>query len=416
MKRFIVMTRFSRRAAATVLCLLAAVSAAAQTLPAGPAEFADGAVTVSGNVSASIGSHDDISFFNYTDYEHNALRLLRIAVSGTWRMTSRVALLTELRSEDREEIVPYALYLRVRPFAQVPFDIQAGRIPPVFGAFARRSYRVDDNPLIGYPLAYQYLTSLRPDAIPGNADDLLFMRARGWRASYPVGSSDAVPGVPIASAYRWDTGVEGHYASDRFEAGVSLTTGTLSNPRVRDDNDSPQIATRVAWKPVLGLIVGASASRGAFLSRSIEDRYRDVLGDHFYGQTAFGLDGEYSRDHWIVRTEWITSRWTLPQLGVPLIRQPLTATSAYVEGRSRFAPRWFVAGGADMLTFSRVTGRRAFDGEPTTWEAPVKRLELGGGFYLQRNLTLRLVVQPNWRDGGRVRQRTFTSAELAYWF
>jgi hypothetical protein len=69
-----------------------------------------------------------------------------------------------------------------------------------------------------------------------------------------------------------------------------------------------------------------------------------------------------------------------------------------------------------MLTFSRVTGRRAFDGEPTTWEAPVKRLELGGGFYLQRNLTLRLVVQPNWRDGGRVRQRTFTSAELAYRF
>jgi hypothetical protein len=36
--------------------------------------------------------------------------------------------------------------------------------------------------------------------------------------------------------------------------------------------------------------------------------------------------------------------------------------------------------------------------------------------YLQRNLTLRAVVQRNWRDAGRVRQRTFVSSQLAYWF
>ena len=42
-----------------------------------------------------------------------------------------------------------------------------------FGAFARRTY-ANDNPLIGYPLAYQYLTSLRPDAVPATADALAF--------------------------------------------------------------------------------------------------------------------------------------------------------------------------------------------------------------------------------------------------
>ena len=409
------MTGF-RTVAAGVLWLSAAWPVLGQTLPQGPAEFAGGAVTVSANVSVSFGSHDDIAFFNYTDYEHNALRMVRIAVAGTWHIAPRLAVLTELRSEDGEQIVPYALYLRVRPFAHVPFDVQAGRIPPVFGAFARRSYRIDDNPLIGYPLAYQYLTSIRPDAIPGSADDLLRMRARGWQASYPVGSQDAQPGVPLVSAYRWDTGVEGNFASDRYDAAVSVTTGTLSSPRTRDDNSRPQIAARIGWKPAFGLVVGASASHGEFLTGSLENRYRDVLGDHSYGQTAFGLDGEYSRDHWIVRTEWINSRWTLPQLGVPLIREPLTATSAYVEGRYRVSPRWYVAARGDTLTFSRVRGERVFGGVPTTWDAPVTRLELGAGVYLQRNLTLRVSVQPNWRDGGRVRRRTFTSAQLAYWF
>jgi hypothetical protein len=99
-----------------------------------------------------------------------------------------------------------------------------------------------------------------------------------------------------------------------------------------------------------------------------------------------------------------------------LIQQPLTATSAYVEGRYRVSPRWYVAARADTLTFSRVRGDRVFAGVPTTWDAPVKRLELGAGVYLQRNLTVRVSVQPIWRDGGRVRQRTFTSAQLAYWF
>jgi hypothetical protein len=410
------MMRFRSIAGGAALSLMVAAAAAAQTLPAGPAEFAGGAVTVSGNVSISVSPHDDIAFFNYTDYEHNALRMFRVAVSGAWRMTSRLAVLAEVRSEDGENPVPYALYLRARPFAHVPFDVQVGRIPPVFGSFSRRSYRVDDNPLIGYPLAYQYLTSLRPDAVPGNADDLLLMRGRGWKASYPVGSEYAAPGVPIVSAYRWDTGVEGSFASDRYDVAAAVTTGTLSDPQTRDNNDGPQVSARVGWRPLFGMVLGFSAAHGDFVDGAIENRYQPVLGDQSYAQTAFGLDGEYSRDHWVVRGEWLHSRWTIPQLGVPLIDLPLTATSAYLEGRYRVSPRWYVAGRADTLAFSRVTGERLFNGQPTEWDAPVRRLELGAGIYLQRNLTLRVAVQPNWRDGGRVRQRTYPSAELAYWF
>ena len=37
---------------------------------------------------------------------------------------------------------PYALYVRIRPWDRAAFDIQAGRVPPTFGAFARRHVRV----------------------------------------------------------------------------------------------------------------------------------------------------------------------------------------------------------------------------------------------------------------------------------
>jgi hypothetical protein len=401
----------------TVLLLVVfgpTAAARAQGLPEGPITAARGTLSVGGEATVTVGSRDEVAFFNYTDYEHNALRMLRVSLSGMWRPLSRLAFLTELRSEDAQRVIPYALYVRVRPLKGRPLDIQAGRIPPVFGAFARRSYGTG-NPLIGYPLAYQYLTSLRPDAVPSSADDLLAMRARGWRVNYPVGVTAEGPGVPLVSAYRWDTGVQARATGARVEGAIAVTMGTLSNPRVGDDNEGRQISARVAWKPVVGLVLGASAARGRFLTATLENGLPAVTARRG-AQRALGLDAEYSRDYWIVRGEVIDSRWTLPDLSAPLIGGPLTARAAFVETRYRLTPRFFTAARADRLTFSSIRGQRLFAGVAMPWDAPVTRLEAGGGVYLQRNLTLRAVVQRNWRDAGRVRTRTFLSTQIAYWF
>src|SRR5207237_461869 len=149
------------------------------------------------------------------------------------------------------------LYLRIRPWTNRAFDIQIGRVPPTFGAFARRTY-ASDNLLIGYPLAYQYLTSLRPDALPANADELLRMRGRGWLSNFSIGTTIPGRGVPLVSVFRWDTGVQVHAGTDVLDAAASMTTGTLANPRVSDDNRGKQIAGRMALHPWPGLIVGTS--------------------------------------------------------------------------------------------------------------------------------------------------------------
>ena len=218
----------------------------AQTLPAGPATAFDGRLAAGAEVVATIGDRDESAFFNYTDYEHNVLRMFRVALSGSWRPFERLAFVGEVQSEDLTEVRPYAAYVRIRPIRSVPLDIQAGRIPPVFGSFGRRAYNVN-NPVIGYPLAYQYLTSLRPDAIPATHDDLLCMRARGWLATYPVGSPDPAPGIPLISAFRWDTGVQAHWRHDIVEVAGAVTAGTLADPRVRGQQQwTPDLRTRGA--------------------------------------------------------------------------------------------------------------------------------------------------------------------------
>lgn len=404
-----------RAAACGVLLVVSlAGSAVAQTLPEeGPLRSPDGTLVLGGEVVATAGATDNSAFFNYTDYEHNALRMVRLALAGRWRPVGPIAFVAEVRAEDVRDVSAHAAYVRIRPWQTRAFDIQAGRIPPSFGAFGRRAYNAD-NPLIGYPLAYQYVTSLRSDAIPAAPDDLLRMRGRGWRPSFPIGSTEQAPGLPLVSAFRWDTGVQACWSGTRLEVTGALTTGTLSDPRLSDNNDGRQVSVRVAAKPIVGLLIGASAARGAWLSGHITEALPESLRSHDYAQTALGVDAEYSRDYWLVRGELVWSEWGMP-LVQPGRDQKLAALGIWIEGRYRLTPRLFVAARADRLGFSSISGN-LFEGRPTPWDAPVERVEVGAGWYLQRNLTARGIVQRNWRDAGRVRSRTFVSAQLAYWF
>src|SRR5262245_35581973 len=106
--------------------LAIAAPAAAQGLPSEPLAFAGGRLTVGADVSASIGGHD-AGFFDYTDYDHSSLRTPRIDVTGAYTASEHFALLGELRTENAGNVVPYALYARIRPWASRHLDIQVGR-------------------------------------------------------------------------------------------------------------------------------------------------------------------------------------------------------------------------------------------------------------------------------------------------
>jgi hypothetical protein len=359
-----------------------------------------GRLTFGGDASLGIASKDG-GFFNYTDYDVNALRVARLAISASLRASDRVWLLGEVRSENMDQPRAYALYVRLRPWRERRLDLQAGLIPPAFGAFPRRNYATD-NLLIGVPLAYQYLTALRADAIPATPADLFRMRGRGWRASYPIGDRTPDRGLPLVSALRWDTGVQARAASDVVEVIAALTAGTLSNPRLAtdDDNSGRQLSGRVAVKPVTGLVAGVSAARGAYLSRNVT---RLLAPGQARSQTAWGADLEYSRGYWLARAEAVWSAWDVPTLAARLWARGVSA-----EGRYKIRPGVYAAGRFEHLGFSRLLA--------TTWDAPVRRFEVGGGWQVGRYVLVKAVVQDNRREGGRVRSFRTGAAQLTFWF
>ena len=407
------MTRWPR----WLVCLLALAlpaSARAQTLPAGPIEFADGHVTVAGDVSAGWGTDDTGAYFNYTDYDHSALRMLRVDVTAKATANEHLSFLAELRTENVDSFEAYALYVRVKPWTNHDVDIQAGRIPPTFGAFARRTYPAD-NPLIGYPLAYQYLTSLRPDSIPSSADDLLRRRGLGWLDRFSIGDQTFDHGVPLVTAFSWDTGVQVHAgtASGVVSGAVSLTSGTVSRPRVGDDNSGRQWAGRVELRPVPGLIVGSSLARGAWVTDGASREAVGAANTGQFSQTAWGADVEYSRDHYLFRNETIVSAWALPIVGRPELPPSLRAVSTSFEGRYKIVPGVYAAARVEHLGFSDVTGTSG----TLPWDAPVTRVEVGPGISIQRNLLLKIVYQHNSRDGGPLTQHEHQGAfQFVYWF
>ena len=404
--------RVARVLVAAGVLLGAAGRAGAQDLPIKPLVFWDGRVAIGGDVTATVSCADvpdrcgeDTGFFNYSDYEHSTLRSLRLDVTASVRASQHLAVLVELRSENGEAPAAYALYARVRPWATKPFDIRAGQVPPTFGAFPRRSY-ANDNMLIGYPLAYQYLTSIRPDAVPESADELLTMRGRGWLSQFSLGNTALDRGLPLVTTFRGDTGVQLHSRMEWGEVTGAVTTGSLSNPLVGDDNAGKQVAGRFVVHPLPGLVLGTSAARGPFLSRAAA-RSAGARSAGPYVQTALGGDAEYSRDYYVLRVEAIRSAWTLPTIATPL-----RALAVSAEGRYKVTPRLYTAARYDHLGFSTVAGSLRSD----TWEAPVTRVEVGGGYLVTRNLLLKTSVQANRRDGGRVQRLDIWASQLAFWF
>jgi hypothetical protein len=393
-----------------LVSLCTASIATAQTLPSRPITFIDGRLAIGGEASVAISPADE-GFFNYTDYQHNGLQRALAGAIVSFRFDDHLSALGEFRIANDGSTAPYAWYVRIRPWTDRPFDIQIGRIPPTFGAFARHSY-ASENPLIGYPLAYQYLTSLRTDAVPGNSHDLRRMRGRGWLSQFPVGSPIPDGGLPIIAGLRWDTGVQVRFGDDAIQAAVAVTTGTLSNPRLDDDNGGRQVSARVGYKPVVGLEVGISFAQGEYLARELLGALPMDARDTTYDQRATGIDLEYSRGYWLVRGEIIHNQWQVPRLASPAIIEPLGVLSTEVEGRYKILPGAYVAARFDRLGFSELT---SLDDRPT-WDANVKRVEIGGGYSLSRQLVLKASFQYNWRDGGRVRENRLASTQLLFWF
>jgi hypothetical protein len=433
-----------------VLLVSSRAPAAADWLPSRPISLWNDRLVVSGEVTATVGLKDD-GYFNAIDYSHDTFNLITAAVSAELRAHERVSLLAQVVDEiglrdrdfgptDRHILRPYAFYVRVQPLANRALFVQAGRIPPVFGSFARQEYGAG-NPLIGLPLAYHYPTVIRPDVVPESVGELAANRGEGWYVRYPRTSTvNGRQGVPLLSGRRWDTGVQVRVGDGPFDVAAAITNGTLSKPLTVDDNGGKQASARLGVRPSPAVSFGASIAHGEFVSDDARAALAGEAQSRRFSQRAFGVDAEVSRGHVVLRGEIVASRWSTPFASLEPDRG-LGAWAAWLETRVNLSPRWTVAARGERLEFSTLrtvttTGTGGSDSggsgsgdaydpyapgnsdtsRSESWDAPVTRLEIAASYRLQRNVRVKAAWQYDWRDGGRVRREGLAALQLAYWF
>lgn len=368
--------------------------------------------SLAGEVIATYGSADP-GFFNYATYAYDPLRNVRVVLDAALQPLPHVAVLAQLRTDGLSHARLAALYVRLRPWRTRRIDVQAGRVPTAFGLFGRSGYG-SESPLIGRPVAYAYLLSLRRDAVAGAATDLVRMRGRGWLSSLPRGNAAAARGLPIVDTDTWDTGVQVRAAAARIEWTGAITNGSLGSPRLGDDNDDKALSTRATVRLHPGVVVGASAARGAYLSRSVDAVLGPGDATSRLRQQAAGLDVDLSSGRWLARGEVLVSRWQLPAFDDGTPAHPhVTAVATWGEGRLRLLPGLDAGLRLEHVHFDDIDSAAG----PTPWEAAVSRAEAGLAFTPMRHLRLKVAVQRNRRpDGGRVRHDTLLGAQAAVWF
>lgn len=391
------------------LLLLALLLSASSARADEATSFFGGRLRIGGEVSGTLAP-EDLGFFNYTDYETNTLRMFRIDLAAEARLARWASLLFEGRIDNLAEPRVYALYLRLRPWQARQLDLQAGLVPPVFGAFARRRYALD-NPLPSLPLAYQYLTTIREDALPASAEQIVGQRGRGWLVRYPLGNTASGPGRPLVNAERFDAGIELRAGVRPLSLAVALTQGTLSHPEIEDQNGGKQLSARLAWTPSPAVAAGVSGSTGDFVSDAALGAL-PVPQPGPWRQQALGLDLEWSAGRVIVRGEAVFSRWRLPAVEATLIEDPLGSLGMFLEARFKLAPGVYLASRVERLDMS---GLQTVLG-PREWDARVARFELGGGWSPARRVLLKASWQHNSRDGGRVRRSNLVAGQVLLWF
>jgi hypothetical protein len=397
-------------AAALLFVLASPGRASAQ--PPSPIVFAPSAsgLTLSGTASASIAPADT-SYFN--GYDYNPMRLFRVDLAASLELSRHLAVVGDVRLQGPPgsgawTLRTYALFARITPLAGRALDVQVGLIPPVFGAFGRRAYPTD-NPLIGYPLAYQYLTSLRSNALPAGPDDLLRMQGRGWAAAYPLGRPGYGQGLPLVDAARYPIGIELRAGDRPVELSVAVTTGGLATPQLAGSRLGDQLSARMAVRPGIGLVVGLSFSRGVYLALRDLEAHGVIVPRGQDQQRAIGIDAEYSAGHWIVRAEAVASRWSVPHTPSTTLDSTLDALALDVEARYRIRPGLYAAVRADRLNFSEIGGEYY---NLSAWDAPVRRIEVGGGYSLRHDVVLKVAYQWNHRETSYFPNAALLAAQL----
>ena len=285
------------------------------------------------------------------------------------KVTDNVSVIVRTRTSDDEMINFDYAALRITNLADLGFSFQMGKFDMPFGNLADRRYPAKDF-LYGLPLIYEYRTSL-PNQVPTRGEVLNGRwKGTGMRL-LDLGIND------LGAMISGDAG-KVHYA-------VAVANGTVSSTSTHPENEDFDFnkILRLAYTPITGLTIGASAAMSAYLGGGGRSLPRDMESLH-YQQMIGELDVEFNRDKLMFNGEAVYSRWTVPFENEDT---DLWTIGYNAEAKYTWIPRFYTAVRVGGLVFSRLN----LEGSSPRWDNNVLEVEAGVGYSIDRNTLVKLV-------------------------
>lgn len=332
------------------------------------------------------------------------------AVLAEARIDSRLSVFSEVQTIRGLNFGLYALSAVYRITETGILQVEVGKFLAPFGTFLVRRW-ASENPLIDYPLLYNYRTAISASQLPHTRASLLSVRGNGHDLHYPasgvlakrfgtLGTQSAhLPrpnwGLKVISRDVYLTGIQVFGSSDRLFYAVAVTNGALSNPVDINNSNGVQIIARLRITPITGLDLGSSFSSAPYLDEGAVGSELAAAGVDAgqFRQWVWGADVSYSRGHAILFAELAFNRWETPFLSADL-----DLLGGYIEAKYTLTPRFFVAGRWSRMVFSEISDPMDVDtdgrfSEP--WDYDVRQIELGVGYRLARNALLKATHEFN---------------------
>jgi hypothetical protein len=326
------------------------------------------------------------------------------------RIDRRLTVFSEIQTIRGLSFGMYALSAVFRVDSDGALQIEAGKFLAPFGNFLARRWS-SENPLVDFPLLYNYRTAVSATEVPRTNSILLGARGRGYRLHYAdVGAlgkragsrqvqSKHLPrsdwGLRVVSRDVYLTGLQVFGSKGRLFYAVAITNGALSNPVDINNSNGMQVLGRIRFTPMMGLDLGTSFSTGPYLNKAALEGVLAEAGlqAEQFRQAVWSVDVSYSRGHAVLFAEAMMNRWETPFLG-----EDLNVRGAYLEAKYTLSPRLYVAGRWSRLRFSDIADPSDVDSDGhlrEPWDYGVRQLELGAGYRINRNALLKAAYQFN---------------------
>ena len=327
------------------------------------------------------------------------------------RVNERLTVFSEIQTVRGFNLNLYALSAVYRATSNEAVQIEAGKFLAPFGSFLHRRY-ASENPLIDYPLTYNYRTALSPFLLPRTNAALLAARGRGHQLHYdhPAGAlgkrseiqktADHIPtpnwGLKVVSREVYLTGAQWFGSIQRTVSyALAVANGALSNPVDVNDGNGVQFLARLRVTPISGFDAGVSFSSAPYLNKSaVQEELKSAgMRAESFRQSVFSADLAFSRGQAALFAEILHNRWA-----TPFLVEPLDLWGSYIEAKYTLRPRIFVAGRWSRLKFSKIAdaGDLDQDGQfSEAWDFDVDQIELGLGYRVNRNAMIKATYEFN---------------------